>query len=139
MGDGVTDDKDLVVRLGGEQAGGVTGQLILSDVTFTIERDNTEHTGIGNEEAQAKSYGDPEASLSAEGMVNDALAREMKSLYDNKETPPRAYIRSQGTFEWSIGKMDWNSLETSASDDGDVTMSLDAGCRELEPLGPNDF
>jgi len=131
MGDGLTDDGDLVIRIDSEKAGGDSGQLILSDASIGIERSNELRTGIGNKTPQAARYGNQAGTVSAEGDVNEAMARLLESLYVNDESPTDVFFRGD-VLEVRGGKMDWNNLETSASDDGGYTAAIDADLRDFD-------
>lgn len=154
MGDGVTDDKDMIISIGSpvgsdsysnddtvdqRKAGGSGGQLILNDVSFSGERDNTNHIGIGNDKSQGMSYGNKNHSASYEGILEKKLGQLLVALYENDNTPQKAYIRSSGVLEASIGKLDWNSFEWNATDDGDIVISFDADCRNVELKDSSDL
>jgi hypothetical protein len=144
MGDNIIDDGDLVITFGrtarqndgslntaikDKQAGGETGQLIITDVSLTMERDNTNYHGIGNKDPTAMGYGNKTYTLSSESIVNDAIADVVVTWYKNDQTPQDAVLRADGTLEAVIEKVDWNSVDKSATDDGDVTLSIDADAR----------
>lgn len=131
MGDNIIDDGDLIVKLGGEMAGGETGQLVINDVSLTIERDNDPKHGIGNKDPVGMGYGNKTYSLSSESVVETAIADIVTDMYLNDQSPKEAVLRSDGALEASIGKIDWNSIEKSASDDGEVTLSIDADGRDV--------
>jgi len=139
MGDNVISDGELVFSITSPDddsnttysAGTTAGQVILEDVTFTMERDNTMYHGIGNDEPQGMSYGNKTYSLSTETIVNEDIAQLVVEMYNNGRSATDGVLRSDGALEVNIGKIDWNSVEKSASDDGDVTLSIDADCRDV--------
>lgn len=131
MANGITDDGELVIRIDEQQAGGESGQLILTDATFTLDRSNSEHVGIGNDTTQAVSYGNTTASVSVEGQTTESMANLVVNLWENRTSPSSVFFR--GNFlETRGGKMDWNNMEWSISDDGDATLSIDANLRDFE-------
>lgn len=136
MGDEIIDDGDLIFNYDGVTSSGEaadeSGQLILESVSLTVERDNDPKHGISNKEPQAMSYGNKTYTLSFEGHVNEAIADVVVAMYLDDQTPRDADLRSEGAMEATIGKIDWNSVEKSGSDDGDVTLSVDADCRNVD-------
>lgn len=135
----VADENDLVIRVSGEQAGGQKGQLILNDVTFGGERDNTVYHGIGHDEPQDLGRGNKSYTLSHEQVLNEAAARLLVELVENDSQPDEAEVRAAGVLKANIGKIDWNSFDWEASDGGDVTISIDCDCRDVELLGPSSL
>ena len=136
MGDTIIDDGDLVVTYGGESSDTDSGQLIISDVTVGLNRDNTTIHGLSTNEPQALSHGNKTYELSFEGMIDQSLADVIRDQYQNDTTVSGSVYSdtSDGApqLKASIGKIDWNSIEISGSDGGDVTISLDADCREVD-------
>lgn len=128
----VDENKDLVIRVAGEQAGGQKGQLILNDVGFGGERDNTVYHGIGNDEPQELGTGNKTYSLSIENILNESAATLLIELVENDAQPDEAEIRANGVLKANIGKIDWNSFDWNSQDGGDVTVSLDCDCRQVE-------
>lgn len=128
MGDGVTSDNELVVRIGGQSAGSTAGQLILDDVEYNKTRDNEEKHGIGNAEPQGIRYGNRTYSVSATGIANQSTAGMLNEARDDNiitgvlRTPNKTI---------SFGKLDWNDVTVEATDDGDVTVSVDFNAREV--------
>ncbi len=118
MGDGVTDDKDLTIKVSDKEAGTTKGQLILDDVSISGERDNTTYSGIGNEDIQAISYGNQEYSVSATAILNGASAELARDIQRGDYV--EGWIRTANS-EYSCGKLHWDDWEISASDDGEVT------------------
>lgn len=122
MGEGVTDDKDLVLTIADKSAGTTKGQLIIDDVELGGERDNSEYSGIGNEDTQGVGYGNKRHSLSETAILNGAAADLALSIDEND------YL--EGSFLSpnidSTFRLHWNDWNVSASDDGDVTLDIDA-------------
>lgn len=123
MGNGLTDDKELLVRIGDEQAGGVEGQLILEDLNVNLSRDNTTYSGIGNEGTTGTSYGNVSVSLSLTDHVNESGARMLDAAV-NSDTPVRGIVRSPN-LEISIGELDWNNIDLDAADEDTYQLSID--------------
>jgi len=121
MGDGVTDDKDLVIKISDHEAGTTKGQLILDDIELSGERDNTEYAGIGNEETQGVGYGNKTYSISETAILNGAAAD--LALQISEEDYVEGFIRTPN-MEASAGQLHWNDWSVSASDDGDVTFEV---------------
>jgi len=131
MGDGITDDGDLVIKISDEQAGGDGGQLILDSATGTVERDNSGYSGIGNKEQQIMAYGNPSGTVSVEGYTTPALARLVVDLWENRDSPASASFLGNN-LEMRAGKLDWNTLEWDISDDGEAMLAIDAEMRDFE-------
>lgn len=123
------NEQDLIIRVAGEEGGGTSGQLILTDVTFSAERDNRMSYGIGNDEPQDISPGNKSFSLSFEQELTEQGAVMLRKIVDNgAET---ALIKSGDVLEFNIGEIRWNSVEESISDDGEVMVTVDADCRNV--------
>lgn len=123
MGNGLTDDKELLVRIGDEQAGGIEGQLILEDLNINLSRDNTTYSGIGNEGTTGTSHGNASVSLSLTDHVNESGARMLDAAV-NSDTPVRGIVRSPN-LEISIGELDWNNIDLDAADEDTYQLSID--------------
>lgn len=132
MGDNIIDDGNLVITVAGESAGDEAGQLILSDITLSSERDNTNYHGLGNRDTQAIGFGNKEHTLSFEGIVEETIADVIVDMYENDETVQDADIIADGALAAEIGVVVWNSVETGASDGDDVTLSVEADCRDVD-------
>lgn len=132
MGENIIDDGDLVFTLGDKSGGDETGQLIISDVSLTISRDNDPTHGIGNKEPQGIKYGNKTYELSKESHENEAVADLVAEMYNNDTNPTDAALRSEGGMDAEIGVVVWNEVSKEASDGGDVLLSIDADCREVE-------
>ena len=122
MGDGVTDDKDLVIKISDKEAGTTKGQLIIDDIELGGERDNTEYSGIGNDDTQGVGYGNKRYNLNETTILNGAAAD--LALEIDQEDYLEGFIRTPN-MEASAGKLHWNDWTLSASDDGDVTFEID--------------
>jgi hypothetical protein len=123
MGNGLTDDKELLVRIGDEQAGGVKGQLILEDLNVNFSRDNTRYSGIGNEGTTGTSHGNVQVSLSLTDHLNESGARMLDAAL-NSSTPVRGIVRSPN-LEVAIGELDWNNIDLDAADEDTYQLSID--------------
>jgi hypothetical protein len=127
MGDGVTSDSELEIKIADAEAGTTKGQLILDDVEWRKERDNDPKHGIGHDEPQGMRYGNKTYSVSATAILNGAAANLALSIDDDAiltgtlKTP---------NLTVNVGKLDWNDVRVEASDDGDVTMSADFDARQ---------
>jgi len=136
MGDGVTDEQELVITIGSGQAGGKQGQVIMEDITYNAERDNTHHHGLGNDESQGISYGNKTQTVDSTQTVNETVA----GLIDD--------YMGDGTLTGSIempnktvdlGKLHWNNLELEASDgDGAPTLSVSFDVTEADTETPSE-
>ena len=128
---GVTEEHDLVLKIGSQKAGGTDGQLIIEDVTFSGERDNTEYSGIGNEDTQAIGYGNKQYNLSfTQYFDGDGAGSQLLRDIDS-DTQMSGFIRGPDN-EINIGRMDWSSFDYEASDDGDVTLAVDMTVRNVD-------
>lgn len=123
MGDGLTDDKDLLIRIGDAQAGGVNGQLILEDINVNFSRDNTQYSGIGNKGTQGTSFGSIEYSVSVTDHLNEKGADMLDAAFNNNDSL-RGIVRSPN-FEVSVGELNWNNIDLDASDDDTYQLSID--------------
>lgn len=122
MGEGVTDDKDLVIKVSDKEAGTTKGQLIIDDIELGGERDNTEYSGIGNEETTGVGYGNKSYNINKTTILNGAAAD--LALEISEEDYVEGFIRTPN-MEASAGQLHWNDWSLSASDDGDVTFEVD--------------
>ena len=129
MGDGVTSDNELEIEISDAEAGTTQGQLILDDVEWRKERDNDPKHGIGHDEPQGMRYGNKTFHVSATSIMNESAAglvtdaEEQNILTGTLRTP---------NLEIDVGKLDWNDVSVEATDDGDVTLSVDFDAREYE-------
>lgn len=127
MGDGVTSDSELEIEISDAQAGTTQGQLILDDVEWRKERDNDPKHGIGNDEPQGMRYGNKTYMVSATAILNEAAADMMLAA---KGTAILEGVLRTPNLEVDVGKLDWNDVRTEASDDGDVTVSVEFDARQ---------
>jgi hypothetical protein len=121
-----TSEVDLVVKYANEKGGGPDGSLVIDDVELERSRDNRVRHGIGHEEPQSIERGNNTYTFSTTCFMNDAAARAMKRIHDGKATADTVYIREEGTFTETADGMMTNTVNTSASDDGDTTVQIDA-------------
>lgn len=121
MGQGVTDDKDLIVKISDYKGGGTSGQLIIDDVSVSAERDNTSYSGIGNDGVEGVGFGNKTYSFSGTTILNSDAAELAESI-DSKDYL-EGYLKTPNT-EYSCGQLFWDDWEVSASDDGDVTFEV---------------
>ena len=129
MGDGVTSDNELEITISDAEAGTTQGQLILDDVEFRKERDNEPKHGIGNDEPQAMRYGNKTFEVSATSILNESAAQLM--LDAEGQDILTAVLRTP-SLEVDVGKLDWNDVMVEATDDGDVTVSMDFDARQYD-------
>lgn len=127
MGDGVTSDNELQITVHDAEAGTTKGQLILDDVEYRKERDNDPKHGIGNDEPQGMRYGNKTYSVSHTAILNGAAAELALSIDENDILS--GSLRTPN-MEIDVGKLDWNDVRIEASDDGDVTLSVDFDARQ---------
>lgn len=124
---GVIDDGDLLIEIG-SQKGGTKGQLILSDVTLSGERDNTYVYGIANNQAEDLIEGNETFTISTEQYINQEAANLLESAY-NDDASLSGKFQGGDVIEVSYTKLDWNTFEINGSEDGEVTLTLDADLR----------
>jgi len=121
-----TNEIDLVVKYATKKAGGPDGQLVLDDVELSTSRDNRVRHGIGNEDPQYIEKGNKTYTFSTTSMMNTAAAEALVRIDEGDATADTIYIRDDGVFEGQAEGMVTNDVTTSASDDGDTTVSIDA-------------
>lgn len=131
MGDNVIDDAQVIFELDNYE-GGEPGKLILNSVTLTVERPTNGYSGLGNEGETAVGYGTRSASMSHETVLNQEAAEMLADLYQNDRSPKEVSVLAGPVLDARATKFDWNNLELSAEDDGDVTVSVDGKIRGLE-------
>lgn len=133
MGDNIVDDGQMVVQVAGQQAGGEAGQLILNNVNFAKERENTNAHGIGNKEPQGMKFGNITYTFSSESQLNEAAADLLRELSDGDDAtePTNAFIRAEDTVEVRIGKIYWNTVEWDSNDDGDIIVTVNGDCMDV--------
>jgi len=129
MSEGVTSEKDLVIKIEDEEAGTTKGQLILEEVEYRMERDNDQKHGIGHETAQGISYGNQTCYVSTTAILNEAAASVATSIADGDTVT--GVLRGPN-MEIDVGKLDWNDWNVSATDDGDVTFDVEFDARDFE-------
>lgn len=129
MGDGVTSDNELEVTIADAEAGTTQGQLILDDVEFRKERDNEPKHGIGNIKPQGMRYGNKTYHVSATSILNEDAA---DLLLETEGTAILTAVLRTPNLEVDVGKLDWNDVRLEASDDGDVTVSMEFDARQYD-------
>jgi hypothetical protein len=119
---------DLLVKYADHKGGGTDGQLIIDDVETQRSRDNRIRHGIGNENPQDIEKGNKTYSFSTTTMMSNAAADALERIVDGDAEQDALYVRKSGDDGWSeqADGMVWNDVTTSASDDGDTTVSIDA-------------
>lgn len=135
MGDGVTSDSELEIKIEDASAGTTEGMLILDDVEFRKQRDNDPKHGVGNDEPQGMQYGNITYNVSATAHLNGAsadLAVSVKRDAESGEHPILTAVLRTPNLEVDVGKLDWNDVRIEASDGGDVTMAADFDARQYE-------
>lgn len=135
MGDGLTSDNELEVTISDAAAGTTKGQLILDDVEFRKERDNEPKHGIGNDEPQGIRYGNKTYMVSTTNILNGSAAELMLDAQDQDVLT--ASLRTPN-LEVDVGELDWNDVRVEASDDGDVTVSMEFDARSYEEQTVDD-
>ena len=121
-----TNEIDLVVKYAEQKGGGPDGQLVIDDVELSTSRDNRVRHGIGNEDPQYIEKGNKTYTFSTTAMMNDAAAQALVRIDNGDAEADTIYIRDDGVFEGQANGMVTNDVTTSASDDGDTTVSIDA-------------
>jgi hypothetical protein len=150
-------EADLLIQINDKQ-GGSEGQLLLSDVTVSGSRDNTLIYGIGNKQPQEVDPGNEEFSMSVEQYMTKEAAELLREIVNNTPTPESsdgaddvipnistggqsidaAYLLFGDGLEMTIGDFRWNDFEINASEDGEVTVSLDADLLNVELNNPSN-
>jgi len=120
-----SNELDLVVKYAGQKGGG-SGQLVIDDVEISQSRDNRIRHGIGNEDPQNIEKGNRTYTFSTTTMMSESAASALKAIDDGTAETQEVYIKENGVWEETASGMVFNDLTTSASDDGDVTVSIDA-------------
>lgn len=120
-----SNELDLVVKYAGQKGGG-SGQLVIDDVEISQSRDNRIRHGIGNEDPQNIEKGNRTYTFSTTTMMSSSAASALKSIDEGTAETQEVYIKEDGVWEETASGMVFNDLTTSASDDGDVTVSIDA-------------
>ena len=120
-----SNELDLVVKYAGQKGGG-SGQLVIDDVEISQSRDNRVRHGIGNEDPQNIEKGNRTYTFSTTTMMSSSAASALKDIDEGNAETQEVYIKEDGVWEETASGMVFNDLTTSASDDGDVTVSIDA-------------
>lgn len=129
---GHTNELDLVIKYATEKGGSIDGQLIIDDIEFSRSRDNRTRHGIGNDEPQVIEEGNKEYSFSTTTFMNNAAARALERIFDGLAVADTVYVRDPGNWKDQADGMVFNDVTTSASDDGDTTISIDADLMGLK-------
>lgn len=148
----VLTDADLLLRINNND-GGSEGQLLLENVTFSGSRDNSMIYGIGNKRAQDVDPGNEEFTISVDMYMNQRAAAMLRRIVEGEATGPTAgyggssgsdldvaYLLLDGAIEATIRDFRWNSFDIDVSEDGEVSVSLEADCLGVslnEPDGDN--
>lgn len=126
-----TNELDLVVKYADKKGGSTDGQLIIDDVELERSRDNRNRHGIGNEDPQNIERGNRTYTFSTTTMMGEAAAEALKRIDDGEAVTDTIYVRGPDWTETASG-MVFNTLTTSASDGGDVTLDIDADLLGLD-------
>lgn len=125
--DSHTNETDLLVKYAGHKGGGDDGQLIIDSVELERSRENRVRHGIGNEEPQEIEKGNKTYTFSATNYMNASAAAALEAIESGAAETQAVFVKdSQGNYEDKADGMVFNTLTTSASDDGDVTVDIDA-------------
>lgn len=127
-----TSEVDLIVHYAGKQGGGDSGQLIIDSVELGRSRDNRVRHGIGNDEPQAIEKGNKTYTFSTTTYMNSAAAEALENIFDGEYVVEDVYVREEGGFKDKANTMVLNDITTSADDDGDTTVDMDADLMGLE-------
>jgi hypothetical protein len=128
-----TNEIDLVVKYANEKGGSTDGQLIIDSVELERSRDNRVRHGIGNEEPQEIEKGNKTYTFSTTTYMNSAAARALERIFDGAAETQAVYVvDNEAPWKEKASGMVFNSLTTSASDDGDTTVDIDADLLGLE-------
>jgi len=121
-----TNEINLVVQYANKKGGGADGQLIIDDVELEHSRDNRVRHGIGNQEPQHIERGNKTYTFSTTTYMNSAAADALQSIENGTGETESVYVEEDGTFKDTADSMVFNTLNISASDDGDTTVDIDA-------------
>lgn len=125
--DSHTNETDLLVKYAGQKGGGDDGQLIIDSVELERSRDNRIRHGIGNEEPQEIEKGNRTYTFSTTTYLNASAAAALESIEAGDAETQAVFVKdAQGNYTDKASGMVFNNLTTSASDDGDVTVDVDA-------------
>ena len=128
-----TNEHDLIVQYAGQTGGGDSGQLIIDDVELEHSRDNRVRHGIGNEQPQQIERGNLTYTFSTTAYMNEAAASALREISAGNAETQAVFVRdSNGVFEDTADGMVVNTLNISASDDGDTAVEIDADLLGLE-------
>jgi len=117
------------------QGGGQGGTAVVNDSTLSIERDNTMHHGIGNNEPVDHTAGNKTYTLDEEAQVSREVYEAMKAMYREDIPAEGAILDDDGdtpTVDVNIGKIVWNTIELGTSDGDDVTINFSADCYDVD-------
>jgi len=134
------NEQDLVVRYAKEKGGGEDGQLVIDDVELSETSDNRIRHGIGQQDPTSIEQGNKTYTFSATTMLNDAQVRALKRIDNGEARASSVYVLhtdSDGTITYKeqAEGMVTNDVTRQASDDGDVSVSIDADLFGLELSG----
>jgi hypothetical protein len=132
MGDNVIDDAQVIMEIGGYQAGGTEGKIILNSVTISGEQSTNGESGIGNEGETAVGYGTKMASLSYDGALNRSAAEMLQDLWRNNRTPKEVSVLAGDVLDARAAKFDWNSLEVNHENDSNSEVSIEGKLRGVD-------
>jgi hypothetical protein len=128
-----TNETDLLVKYAGKKGGGDSGQLIIDDVELEQSRDNRIRHGIGNDEPQQIEKGNKTYTFSTTTFMSAAAAEALQAIENGDAETQAVFVKdSQGNFSQQADGMVFNTLNTSASDDGDTTVEVDADLLGLD-------
>lgn len=137
-----TNETDLLVKYAGKKGGGDSGQLIIDDVELEQSRDNRVRHGIGNEEPQQIEKGNKTYTFSTTTYMSNAAANALQNIVNGDAETQAVFVKdapgngsptdAQNNFTQEADGMVFNTLNTSASDDGDTTVEIDADLLGLE-------
>lgn len=121
-----TNEIDLIVKYAGQKGGGTDGQLVIDDVELEQSRDNRNRHGIGNDDPQWIEKGNKTYTFSTTAFMSSASAQALEDIDAGNAEAEAVYIRDDDVFAGKAPGMVFNTLNVSASDDGDTTVQIDA-------------
>ncbi len=121
-----TNEVDLIVKYADRKGGGTDGQLVIDSVELERSRDNRIRHGIGNDDPQDIEKGNKTYTFSTSTYMSDAAAQAMENMFDGSAEQQAVYVRKQDGWRDKADGMVFNNVTTSASDDGDTMVDVDA-------------
>lgn len=118
MAQDITDANAVTIKIGDDSAGTEAGLLILSDFELGIDPDNEKKYGIGNQDAQGRTTGNREITLSFTHIG------QKTSLARTVEDGNFDVVVSGDEHSWEVDDVD-GAMTVNISDGGDYELDFD--------------